>query len=175
MRGAFVVALVTLSVGTGCQTAKVDLEHVRGLYTTHFDAIPDSAALCATLTNRGEKDVTWVRLRLRAYSALGDEPARWTSTWIFAEPIAAGETRAIVFRHPPVANEVEISVRRAGNGPAPRRGRRALPAEGCSEAWLTRALEDETPGRTARNVEFHTITDRNDPHEEVVIASQDRR
>lgn len=160
--------LPLLLLSTACAGPGLTLEHYRGAYSTHFDGIPDRAAICAVITNRSDSPVDWVRLRLRAWSRLGQEPGRWRSWWVYGERIEPGETVAVVLQNPPVVEEIEVRLRGAGRGPRPR-GRPAVAAEGCSEAGLAERLRAEGT-RTARGRSVHVAARRGDATSRALVA-----
>jgi hypothetical protein len=170
--GAF-AALMLLVVApvAGCH-GPVTLDAYRGLYATHFEGIPDRAAVCAVLTNRSARPVEWVRLRLRASTALGDEPLSWSSNWVFPYRIEPGESRALRLPHPPVVEEIKLAVRRAGRGPLPPVGRLAEPASDCTQEWLTHDLEAELADRTAPDIELHPISSGREPVPEIILTHE---
>ena len=74
-----IAPLMAFLAASACATpAPVTLDLYRGVYSTHFDGVPDRAELCALLTNRASHSVDWVTLRLRAYPTYGERTARWT-------------------------------------------------------------------------------------------------
>ena len=100
-----------------CACAKppsVTLDSYRGVYSTHFDGIPDQAEICAVVTNRTDRPFTWARLRLRAYPTYGEREGRWTSEWVYRGPLEPGETKALRLVVPPVADQIELELRGAG-------------------------------------------------------------
>jgi hypothetical protein len=172
-------ACAALVAALGCASSPVSLDRFRGMYVTHFEGIPDRAAVCATLTNRGETEIEWVALRLNAYTAHSadaepaPEPTRWTSSWVYPRRLGPGESQAIRLPNPPVAEQMELTVSRSGRGPVPPRARRAIPSERCSEAGLERTLRDEDADRTAPNIELRPIERHDDPANDPLVAAQE--
>lgn len=155
-----------------CASPGVGLERYHGAYTTHFDGVPDQAAVCAVISNSGAEPVDWVRLRLRAYSHLGERPARWTSHWIWRGQLAPGGSAVIALVDPPVAEELELVIRASGRGEARGRGRRVARASRCSEEQLVEQLGTELAQRTAAGIELHTAARRGDPESAVLLADE---
>jgi hypothetical protein len=165
--------MATLAASACATPAPVTLDLYRGVYSTHFDGVPDRAELCALLTNRASHSVDWVTLRLRAYPTYGERTARWTSYWTYREHFRPGESRTVRLIRPPVADQVELEVRDAGWGPSPASGRPVVDAESCSEPSLHRDVRANQEGRTAPGMSVYPVIRRNDPESEVVVA-QDR-
>ena len=140
----------------GCASSRIALDGYSGVYSTHFDGVPDTAAVCALLTNRGEVPVDWTQLRMRARSHLGETVGSWGSSWLYLGRIAPGETVAVELRNPPVADWIHLRLRRAGNGRPPR-GRTATRADGCDDRALEDALAEADDGRTAPGRDFHPM------------------
>jgi hypothetical protein len=169
-------ALILVIVACACAGPRpVTLDRYRGVLTTHFDGVPDRSAICAVVTNRGEEPVDWVTLRLRSYPTYWETEAgrspRWTSTWTHQGRMKPGETRAFRLVQPPVADQIELELRRAGSGELPRAGRPLVPSEACSEAWLQRQLTEEKGDRTAPGIALYPIVRRNQPPD-VVLARE---
>jgi len=168
MRALLVLALLLW----GCaSSAPVSLDHYRGVYTTHFDGIPDQSRICAVVTNTGPVPVQWVRLRLRAYSQLGARRTSWHSNWLYPKPIDVGETVILELIDPPVVDEFELKVVRSGRHPAARPGRPLRRSPDCSESALSAALEQEFEARVAPGVEIRPMARRNDPTSQVLVAA----
>ncbi len=148
----------------------VELQRYRGVYSTHFDGIPDETRICAVVTNAGPKPVAWVRLRLQAFSQLGELPGRWTSYWLYPKPLASGQTIAVEFRDPPSADQIELSVSDAGDGSPPRRGRPLRRTRACSEAALQQNLKRARAERSVTEMQLVSIERRNDPSREIELA-----
>ena len=155
MRFVRLSALLCLAA-LGCAQGAVSLDGYRGVYTTHFDGIPDSSRVCALLTNRGEHAVDWVRLRLRSFSHYEGVPARLSSTWVYAHRLAAGESITVELVDPPVAPEVELRLRGSGSGRAPV-GRRARPSSQCGQERLLESSLARQQSRSADGIEVHTL------------------
>jgi hypothetical protein len=153
----------------------VTLDLYRGVFTTHFDGIPDRSAICAVVSNRDVRPVEWVSLRLRAYPTYavtdGERVPRWTSMWTYRGPLKPGETQAFRLARPPVADQIELDLRDAGSGEGPLRGRPLMKSEACSEAWLQQKLASERDGRTAPTMALYPIVRRSQPPE-VVLARE---
>jgi hypothetical protein len=143
-------ALLCLSA---CAPGSVRLERYRAAYSTHFEGIPDQSEACAVVRNRGERALEWLELRLRVRSHFGaDTPLR--SKWVYRGRIEPGETVALRFVHPPVADEIEVSFARAGSGESgPQNGRPLARAKECSDAALRAALDAELRERTAPDIQ----------------------
>ncbi len=155
--------LLLAGIGVACATP-VTLDDYRGLYTTHFDGIPDRALVCAVLTNRGERPVDWVRLRLVSSSSLGEQPGRWVSDWVWSGSLEPGGSVAIRLTDPPVAERMVLRVRGSGRDPKPR-GRPSEPAAGCSIDSLRREARASQSERTAYGIELHAALPRGDVQE----------
>jgi hypothetical protein len=166
--------LVLVLLLWGCASSPpVSLDHYRGVYTTHFDGIPDQSRICAVITNRGAVPLQWVRLRLRAYSQVGKRRSSWRSNWLYPRPIEVGETVALELVDPPVVDEFELKVVRSGRSPAARPGRPLRRSADCSESALTAALEDEFESRVAPGVEIRPMARAGDPTSQVLVAAGD--
>lgn len=133
----------------GCAVQPVTLDLYRGVYTTHFEGIPDESRVCAVISNHGEKRVSWVRLRLRATSRLGEVPGRWTSHWLYEGPIEPGDSVAVELREPPVADQIELDLRRWGSSRPSQPGRQVTASDECSLAALEAAIRRDNGARTA--------------------------
>ena len=169
-----IALLVAVLSASACAShAPVSLDRYRGVYSTHFDGIPERAELCAVLTNRATHPIDWVTLRLRAYPAYGARPARWTSFWTYRGRLGPGETRVLRLVRPPVADQVELEVRDAGRGPGPPSGRIVVESEACSEPALLRDVRAALATRTAPGIAIYPIVRRNEAAPEIVVA-QDR-
>ena len=79
-RSLTLLAILSL---TGCAGAAVTVQSFQGVYSTHFDGVPDDAAICVVLTNVGSGPVDWTQLRLVSYSDLGEDTASWSSDWLY--------------------------------------------------------------------------------------------
>lgn len=146
--------LVLLALLASCATGAVRLERYRGAYSTHFEGIPDQAEICAVVRNRSARPVEWVELRLRSTSQLADAPKAWKSTWIHQGRIEPGETVALRFENPPMADEIELEVVRVGrDGRTPRNARPLRVTAECSEESLRAALLAELEDREAPHIE----------------------
>lgn len=161
------VLLLLAGIGIACSTPSVTLDRYRGLYTTHFDGIPDRALVCAVLTNRGEEPVDWVRLRLVSSSTLGARPgrrasrrvSRWASNWVWSGRLEPGASVAIRLPDPPVAEHIALGLRGSGRGRTPR-GRTSEAAPGCSIDVLESAARASLASRTAPGIELHAALPR---------------
>ncbi len=145
--------VIALAVGLAGCARPVTLERYHGAYSTHFEGIPDRTALCALVTNRGDESVGWVRLRLRSTSSLGSRTARVRSHWVYSGGIDPGETVALAFVQPPIAEQIQVDLAGSGRGRAARPGRPLARAKSCSEAGLVLSLESELEERTASGIE----------------------
>jgi hypothetical protein len=160
------LALALLALGCASPRA-VTLDGYRGVYSTHFEDIPDQTGICAVITNHGDRPLGWVRLKLRAFSYLGEVPGQWTSYWLYAQPLAAGETIVVEFEDPPSTDQIELSVNRWGDGQPPRRGRPLHRSSSCSEAGLQRKLESRRGGLSTVGARMLPVLRRNDPSPDV--------
>jgi hypothetical protein len=172
MRTPPALALLSLFV-LGCLGPSVEIDRYRGLVATHFDGVPDRAEVCAIVTNRGDAPIDWVRLRLRSWSRLGEEPAAWTTHWVWRGRLAPAESAAIALPNPPVAEEIALDVRENGAGERVPRGRVASLAAECSEEALRRLAQSGGAGRTASGIELRAALRRGDA-EAVVVAQSER-
>ena len=148
------VLLLLAGIGLACAPG-VTLDGYRGLYTTHFDGIPDRALVCAVLTNRGARPVDWVRLRLISSSSLGEQPGRWRSDWVWSGSLEPGGSVAIRLIDPPVAEQMLLRVRGSGRDRKPR-GRPSESAADCSIESLRSAAQASQSERTAYGIELHS-------------------
>ncbi len=168
------LCLLALLVCACASSPGVRLESYRGVYSTHFDGIPDQTRICAVITNEGRLPVSWLRLRLQAFSQLGEVPGRWTSYWLYPKPLASGQTIAVEFRNPPSADQIELKVSSAGGGDPPRRGRPLRRTRACSEAALQQKLKRESAERGGTEIQLVSIERRNDPSRELELAQGER-
>ena len=152
--------LVLCLATTGCASSAVQVESYSGIYSTHFDGIPDDAAICAVVSNQGAERLSWVQLRLHSISHLGAKPATWRSKWVFEGELEPGESIALSFPTPPVSDSVRLEVQRAGRGRPPGAGRRAQRVARCSESDLDDLVADAE--RTAPNRAVHGMVNWND-------------
>ncbi len=164
------VSVLALLVCACATSPGVRLERYRGVYSTHFDVIPDETRICAVITNAGPLPVAWVRLRLEAFSQLGEVPGRWTSYWLYPKPVASGQTIAVEFREAPSADQIKLSLSRVGDGSPPRRGRPLRRTRACSEAALQQKLKRERAERSIAEIQLVAIERRNDPARELTLA-----
>lgn len=145
-------ALVCLS----CASGPVRLERYRAAYSTHFEGIPDQSEACAVVRNRGARAIEWLELRMRVRSHFGGDQAL-RSSWIYRGRLEPGETLALRFVHPPVADELEVSFARAGStGPGPQNRRPLVRTEECSDESLRAVLDAELRDRTAPDIELRS-------------------
>ncbi|MFQ5515354.1 MAG: hypothetical protein ACE5FG_13095 [Myxococcota bacterium] len=160
MPRALLAALV-LSCACAMPQAPLTLDRVRGVYRSHFGGIPDSTGICAVLSNRSERPIAWVRLRLRSYGVSPSKRWRWTSSWLYDGAIPPGQSVALLFEDPPHAQQIEIRIDRFGRGggrPHPARPLRAVAS--CSEPNLRSVLADAAEGREATQVQLVPIVRR---------------
>ena len=151
-------AALAATLAFGCATsARIELERVRGAYSTHFDGIPDSAAICAVIHNRGPAAVDWVRLRLRAESEWEGIHSRTKSYWLVEERIEPGASLVVQLDSPPIANSVALEITGRGTGTARRGGRPVERADGCSEGWLADRIDRDAVARGAPDVAYVAI------------------
>jgi hypothetical protein len=155
MRFARLAALLCLGA-LGCAQSAVSLDGYGGVYTTHFDGVPDTSRVCALLSNRGERAVDWVRLRLRTFSDYEGVHTRLSSSWVYAFPLAPGETIAVELIDPPVSPEIELRLRDAGHGRLPP-GRMVRASTQCGEQRLLESTLRRMESRTADGIEVHTL------------------
>ncbi len=167
--------LLALLVLCSCAPGAVNLERVRGAYSTHFEQIPDQSEICAVVRNQSARPVEWVELRMRSTSNLADAPATWKSSWVYRGHLEPGQRVALRFENPPMADEIELDVVRVGNGPRVPRNARPLHIVGeCSEEALRSALLSELEGRAAPEIEIRTATRLTpDAESDALIASPD--
>jgi len=168
------LCLLGLLVCACASSPGVRLERYRGVYSTHFDGIPDQTRICAVITNAGPLPVSWLRLRLQAFSQLGEVPGQWTSYWLYPKPLAPGQTIAVEFRDPPSADQIELKLSSAGDGDPPRRGRTLHRTRACSEAVLQQELKRERAERSGTEIQLVSIERRNDPSRELEVAQAER-
>ena len=155
----------------GCATSSpVTLDHYAGVYTTHFEGIPDSTRICAVVTNRGDKPVSWVRLRLRAFPVFEERTHRVAASFVYSDGLAPGQSVALELLDPPVAPVLRLTLRGSGSGPAP--GGRALErSEECSQNALVADARDAAGARSASGIEVHAISTPDDEAPaEILIA-----
>ena len=155
MRFVRLSALLILGA-LGCAQSAVSLDGYRGVYTTHFDGVPDTSRVCALLSNRGERSVDWVRLRLRTFSEYEGVHTRLSSSWVYAFPLAPGETIAVELVDPPVAPEIELRLRGAGSGRVPH-GRLVRASTQCGEQRLLESTLRRMESRSADGIEVHPL------------------
>lgn len=168
------VAVCALVV-SGCASPRPVLESVHGAYTTHFEGVPDRAAICAEVTNHRDVAVDWLELRLRARSEHGRRAATWNSTWVYEGPVAAGETVALELVDPPVVAAIRLRPGRSGRGARPRRGRPVRRVERCSGEWVDTTLADAAAQRTAPARHVHAIAGAQPPASPDLLAESDPR
>jgi hypothetical protein len=149
---ALCAALVCLA---GCASGPVRLERYRAAYSTHFEGIPDQSEACAVVRNASTRTLTWLTLRLVARSHFGGD-AKQRSKWIYRGKLEPGESLALRFMSPPIADEIEVSFLRAGSGQATQTGRPLVRAKDCSDSALRAVLDAELRGRTAPDIEVRT-------------------
>ena len=150
------LALAVALLLCACAGPSVRLDRYRGVYTTHFDGLPDSSRVCALLTHRGGAPVDWIRLRLRAFSPDDQSPSRATSLWIYEGSLAPGESVSVELANPPVAPEIELTLAGAGSGHAPR-GRPLVRTPDCTRASLVAAARGSLLGRTAPGIRVQSV------------------
>jgi len=163
------LALLASSCAT---TSDVHLDSYRGVYSTHFDGIPDQMAICARVTNQSSETLRWIRLELRAFSELGEVPGRWTSGWLYPRPLRPGESVALRFENPPTADQIELKVSGSGKGSAPHKGRPLRRSHSCSEALLQGRLKSASGERSAASVKYFSVLRRNDPAPTFSVAQE---
>jgi len=168
MRFARLAALLCLGA-IGCAQSAVSLDGYGGVYTTHFDGVPDASRVCALLSNRGEHAVDWVRLRLRTFSEYEGVQARLSSSWVYAFPLAPGESIAVELVDPPVSPEIELRVRDAGHGRLPH-GRLVRASTQCGEKRLLESTLARMDSRTADGIEVHTLRRRGPPGDALLAS-----
>ena len=146
------------------------LNSYRGVYTTHFDGVPDQIGICAVITNPGPRPVDWVSLKLRSISERGELHGQWSSRWLYPEPLAPGETVAVRFMDPPSSDRIELRIVRLGTGPVPRRGRPLRRMASCSEAALRIPLEADLRERSAPGIRILAVALPPDADAELQVA-----
>jgi hypothetical protein len=158
MRFRFAPLCVALLFCFACASGPVRLERYRAAYSTHFEGIPDQAEACALVRNRGARPIAWLELRLRVSSHFGADTSL-KSKWVYRGLIEPGQTVALRFVHPPVADEIEVTFARAGaDGSGPDNGRPLALAKECSDTALRAALDAELRDRTAPAIELRSAT-----------------
>ncbi len=162
--------MLPLLILLGCATSAVTLDDTVGVYQTHFDNLPDEARICAVLSNRGERTISWVRLRLRAHSDFEGRKGRFTSHWVYAAALAPGERVAVALENPPAAPEIELTLAGSGRGRVPH-GRSLRPTPECSEAALTLIANAAREERLADGLELRSVIVRDRPTPTGMIAS----
>ena len=95
---------------------------------------------------------------------------RLVSHWVLRESLAPGESAAIELEDPPVAQQVTLSVQRAGTSQSPV-GRPARRSEICSQAALVAAAEAASAGRTAEGIEIRPLTPRGGDERDTLVAA----
>lgn len=158
MRFRFAPLCAALLFCSACAPGGVRLERYRAAYSTHFEGIPDQAEACAVVRNRRARAIEWLELRVRVRSHFGaDTPLQ--SKWVYRGRIEPGESVALRFLHPPVADEIEVWYARAGSdGPGPQNGRPLVLGKECSDAALRSALDAELRDRSAPAIELRAAT-----------------
>lgn len=169
-RSLSVLALPFLLVLAACASAPLTLDRVEGVYTTHFDGIPDQSRVCAVLTNHGDTPVRWVRLRLVAFATPGERRSRLVSHWVLPEAIAPGESAAVELENPPVVGEVQLRVQRTGRGENTPAGRPVRRSDACDADALLAAAEAESEQRTASDMRVQALVDRDAPRRDALVA-----
>jgi hypothetical protein len=156
MRVVSALLCAALLLSLACATAPLRLERYRAAYSTHFEGIPDQAEACALVRNTSPQTITWVELRMRATSRFAGSERVQKSGWVYRGRIEPGAVVALRFVHPPVADEIEVRLARAGaGGPGPHEGRPVLASEDCSDEGLRVVLSRELSGHTAPDIELH--------------------
>ncbi len=164
MLRALLAASVLLTAACASGAAGVRVDRFRGVYSTHFDGIPDLAGVCAVVSNRSERAHPWIRLRMDAFGERNGRPWQWKSHWLYPKPLQPGETVALWFENAPHAPQLEIRVDRIGRTPQlPRHGRTLKTTSTCSEASLERALKRLNADRKPQGVQVLPIVRRNHP------------
>jgi len=167
----FAPLCAALALLCSCASTPLRLERYRGAYSTHFEGIPDRAEACAVVRNTGPAPIEWVELALVAKSRfLGVEHVQ-RSRWAYREPIAPGRVVALRFVYPPVADELEVSVERAGRGGAARAARPLVKAAECSDDALRATLAAAGHGHTAPGVELRSATNATPDPETALVAA----
>jgi len=165
-----VLGFCSALVLAACASAPVTLDRVEGVYTTHFDGIPDQSRVCAVLTNRGSTLVGWVRLRMVAYGSSDERRSRLVSHWVLAKPLAPGQSVAVELLDPPVVREVELSVQRSGAGGRAPVGRPVRRSDACDADAMLAAAQAEHAGRTASGIEVVGLVDRGAARRDTLVA-----
>ncbi|HXX47966.1 MAG TPA: hypothetical protein VEN47_07050 [Myxococcota bacterium] len=173
MRPSSALVCAALACLSGCATAPVRLERTRAAYSTHFEGIPDQAEACALVRNTGSSPIQWLELRMRSHARFGstEQAHAQRSSWVYRGPIEPGAAVALRFVHPPVADEVELEVARAGSeGPGPHSGRPLALAGECSDEALRAVLSEDVRGHTAAGIELRTAHVSGDAPEQSLVA-----
>jgi hypothetical protein len=139
-----------------CATTPLRLERYRGVYSTHFEGIPDRAEACALVHNTGTTPVDWVELSLVATSRFDGAERAFRSRWLYRTAIAPGGAVALRFVHPPFADELEVTLARAGSGAPTRPGRPLVAAAECSDEALRAVLAEQVRDHTAPGIELRS-------------------
>jgi hypothetical protein len=172
MRFRFAPLCAALLFCSACAPGAVRLERYRAVYSTHFEGIPDQSEACALVRNRSARPIEWLELQTRVRSHFGGDAAL-KSKWVYRGRIEPGETVALRFVHPPVADEIEVWCARAGaTGAGPQNGRPLARATECSDAALRAELDAELRERTAPDIEVRSaIRVTPDLADDAVVAS----
>ncbi|HXZ85430.1 MAG TPA: hypothetical protein VEI82_08070 [Myxococcota bacterium] len=173
MRSTPALLCAALAFLCGCATTPVRLERVHGAYSTHFEGIPDQAEACALVRNAGDRAVEWLELRMRWHARFGStaQAHAQRSTWVYRGHVEPGAVVALRFVHPPVADELELRVSRAGSEPTgPHEGRPLELARECSEESLRAVLGEDLRGHTAPGIELRVARVGGDAAEQALVA-----
>ncbi len=160
-----------ITILLGCASTPVSLDRVRGVYTTHFDGIPDQSRVCAVLTNQGKAPIRWVRLKLRTWDAYRERRRGRTSYWVYREPISPGASVAVELENPPIVSEIRLSVHQSGRGAGGPAGRPARRSQQCSQAELIASARADSASRTAAGIEIRAVAQHGRGDADVLVAS----
>ena len=161
VRFALIVALV-LACGT-THGPGIGVDDYRGVLSTHFDDVPDQARICAVLSNRSTRTLSWARLRLSSFARSRDEKPAWKSIWIWRGHLSPGSSVAVLFPHAPPSGQIALSALGSGSGRAPTRGRILEEAPECSERSLATSLLAEANGRESAGIRLLPLLRRGPP------------
>jgi hypothetical protein len=168
------VGAALLASALGCAGPSVTLDAYEGVYTTHFEGIPDDSRVCALVRNGGTESVSWVRMRLRSFTEFEGRRSRVTSSWVYRGNLAPGQSVAVELHRPPVAPEIRLSLRGSGNGRGPR-GRSVRRSKECTEAGLLERATTAHERRVDANVEVLLVRRRGSASDDALLLADPTR